>query len=157
MIDLIESFPDLCCTSPNVRFFGGGHPKYWRFRLSTQAMHSGYAFGLCIRAMHSGYAFRRCIQATHSGYSFKLFIQAIHLSYSLKLSTQIIHLSYPRYPFQLFVQAAFSLCIQTIHPGTEQAARPSAFLKHAGNYAKRCGLMRSSFFLLNDAIILSFW
>ena len=73
MIDLIESFPDQCCTSPDVRFLGGKHPKYGDHVLwCIQAMYSGYAFRLCIQAMHSGYAFRLFIQAIHSGYSFRL-------------------------------------------------------------------------------------
>ncbi len=28
MIDPTDSFPDLCCTSPDFRFLGGRHPKY---------------------------------------------------------------------------------------------------------------------------------
>ena len=61
----------------------------------------------------------------------------------------------------LFIHMLFihMLFIHTIYSGylfMEQAAKP-IFLKNAGNYAKRCGLMRWSFFLLNEVIILSFW
>ena len=81
-IDLTESFTDLCCTSPDVRFLGGRHPKYWKFRLSMQAMHSGYPLRLCIQAIHSGYPFRLSIQAIQSGYPFRLSIQATHSAFS---------------------------------------------------------------------------
>ena len=53
---------------------------------------------------------------------------------------QAIHAGYP---CRLFIQVVI--------------AKPSFFWRNAGNTAKRCGLMRWSFFLLNDVRILSFW
>ena len=94
MIDLIESFPDQCCTSPDVQFLGVKHPNY-----------SDHVFRLCIQAVYSGYPFRQYIQAIHSVYSVRLFIHAIHLGYTFKLFLQAI---YSGYPFRLF--------IHTIHP-----------------------------------------
>ena len=102
MIDLIESFPDQCCTSPDVQFLGVKHPKYSDhvFRLCIQAVYSGYTFGLLIQAIHSGYSFRLFIQSIHSVYSFRVFIHAIHSGYSFKLFIQAI---YSGYPFRLFI------------------------------------------------------
>ena len=97
MIDLIESFPDQCCTSPDVRFLGGRHPKYGPKIRRSCAMHSAYVFRLC--------ALRLCIQAIHSSYSFRLFIQAMHSRYSFRLFIQAIHSGYP---FRLFIQAIHS-------------------------------------------------
>ena len=108
MIDLIESFPDQCCTSPDVQFLGVKHPKYSDhvFRLCIQAVYSGYPFRQYIQAIHSGYSFRLFIQSIQSGYSFTLFIQALPSSYSFRLSIQAIHSGY-----------SFIRFIQTIHSG----------------------------------------
>ncbi len=93
MIDLIESFPDQCCTSPDVQFLGVKHPKYSDhvFRLCIQAVYSGYPFRQYIQAIHSGYSFSLFSQAIHSRYSFRLFLQAIHSGYLFRLSIQAIH------------------------------------------------------------------
>ena len=82
---------------------------------------------LCVFCVYSGYAFMVSSQAIHSCYLFRPSIQANH-------SGDLV---------RLFIQA--------------MPAKPTIFWKNAGNTAKRCGLMRWSFFLLNDLIILSFW
>ena len=107
MIDLIESFPDQCCTSPDGQFWGVKHPKYSDhvFRLCIQAVYPGFPFRQYIQAIHSGYSFRLLMQSIHSVYSVRLFIHAIHSGSSFKLFIQAI---YSGYPFRLF--------IHTIHP-----------------------------------------
>ena len=51
MIDLIESFLDQCCTSPDVRFWGVDTQNT---DIICYNMHPGHAFKLFLQAIHSG-------------------------------------------------------------------------------------------------------
>ena len=108
------------------------------FMLSIQAMHSCYLFTRFTQAIYSGYSFRLYIQAMHSGYSFTLFIQA---SFSFKLFIAVIDSGYTFKLSKLSIPAirsssAFRLCIQNIHRGMEQAAKPSVKKKTLENMPK---------------------